>query len=303
MNPYYNNTNFFDSVRIFFSRKSIFPQLILINVGVFVLVYLINLILWLFQLKTSSGMSIVTYWLAVPSSVEMLIIKPWTVVTYMFLHEGFFHLFFNMLILYFGGMIFLQYLNERQLLWTYLLGGLTGAFFYIVSYNFFPVFLESNPFAIALGASASVLAILVAMATYVPQYTVNLFLIGPVRLKYLAIFFIIVDIFSIQGSNPGGHIAHLGGAFWGFLYVFILKGGKDVLSFPEIFPRKRKMKTTYRNPAGKPERPLDDDEYNKRRVAEQKVIDSILDKISKSGYDSLSSREKEILFRNSNSKS
>jgi membrane associated rhomboid family serine protease len=302
MNPYYNNTNFFESVRIFFSRKSVFPKLILINIIVFAIVYLISLILWLFQLNTSSELSILTFWLAVPSSVEMLALKPWTVFTYMFLHEGFFHLFFNMLVLYFGGTIFLQYLNERQLLWTYIIGGLAGALFYILSYNFFPVFLKSNPFAIALGASASVLAILVAIATYVPQYTVNLFLIGPVRLKYIALFLIIVDIFSIQGSNPGGHIAHLGGAFWGFLYVFMLKGGKDILSVPLIFKRKRKLKTTYRNPAGKPERPLTDDEYSKRKIAEQKLIDSILDKISKSGYDSLSSREKEILFKNSHNK-
>lgn len=302
MNPYYNNSNFLDSARIFFSRKAVFPRLILINVTVFVLVNVINLVFWLFQLNSSSELSTLTYWLAVPSSLEMLVLKPWTVFTYMFLHEGFFHLFFNMLVLYFGGTIFLQYLNERQLLWTYILGGLTGALFYILSYNFFPVFLESNPFAIALGASASVLAILVAMATYVPQYTVNLFLIGPVRLKYIALFLIIVDIFSIQGSNPGGHIAHLGGAFWGFMYVFMLKGGKDVLSVPRFFHRKRKMKTTYRNPTGNPERPLTDDEYSKRKIAEQSVIDSILDKISKSGYDSLSSREKEILFKNSHNK-
>lgn len=304
MNPY-NSTNLFDSARIFFSRRSVLPQLILINAGVFILVYLSNLIFWLFQLKTENGLSFLTHWLAVPSSFSSLILKPWTVITYMFLHEGFFHLFFNMLILYFGGNIFLQYLNEKQLLKTYILGGLSGAVFYILSFNFFPVFFDSNPFAIALGASASVLAIMIAIATYVPQYTVHLFLIGPIRLKYLALIFIVIDIFSIQGGNPGGHIAHLGGAFWGFLYIYLLKGGTDLFSFPGFFLRKSKMRASYKNQNFRKDdfgRPITDDEYNQRKNAEQKVIDSILDKISKKGYESLSSKEKEILFKNSNHK-
>ncbi|MDP3445389.1 MAG: rhomboid family intramembrane serine protease [Ignavibacteria bacterium] len=301
----YNSPYLVDNFRNFFKKKSVLQRLILINAGVFALVTISNLVLWLFKLKTQDGMSLLTYWLAVPSSFDSLITKPWTVLSYMFLHEGFFHLFFNMLILYFGGTIFLQYLNERQLLGTYIIGGLMGAIFYIVSYNTFPVFLEATTFAIAMGASASVLAIMIAIASFVPQYTVQLMFFGPVRLKYLAVAFIVIDIFSIQGNNPGGHIAHLGGAFWGFLYILILKNGTDLLAFLDFGSRKKKFSKSFGNSTGyttQKGRPLTDDEYNKQKNIDQKKIDEILDRISKSGYDSLSNKEKELLFKNSNQK-
>ncbi len=300
-----NNPYSLEAIKQFFRKKAAFPRLILINVIVFALGYLLHLVLWLFKIDEVGSLSLMSRWFAVPSSITTLIAKPWTVITYMFLHEGFFHLFFNMITLYFGGTIFLMYLNNKQLLWTYLLGGLSGALFYIAAFNFFPVFLEANPFAIALGASASVLAVLIAIATYVPQLTVNLFFVGPVRLKYIAIFFIVIDIFSIQGDNPGGHIAHLGGAAWGFVYALLLLKGTDLLAFKQRPRRMKKMKvnknTSYRQQNNG--RPLTDDEYNQKKQAEQQVIDSILDKISKSGYASLSEREKAILFKNSNNKS
>lgn len=301
MNPYYQQQNFFDRVRAFFSRKSMLPRLILINVAIFVLAYLSGLLSWLFQIETSNGLSFMAEWMAVPSLPANILLKPWTVITYMFFHEGFFHLFFNMLVLYFGGIIFLQYLNERQLLFIYLTGGLSGATFYILAYNFFPVFLTANPVAIAMGASASVLAILIAIAVYVPDYTVNLLLIGQLRLRYLAIIFVLIDIFSIQGGNPGGHIAHLGGAFWGFSFALLLRKGIDVMRPFNAIVFRRKMKATFKNPKirTKNGRPITDEEYNTRKAAEQEVIDIILDKIAKSGYDSLSSKEKEVLFRNS----
>lgn len=300
-----NNPYSLETLKQFFLKKAAFPRLILINVIVFALGYLVHLVLWLFKMDEVGNLSFMARWFAVPSSIATLLTKPWTVITYMFLHEGFFHLFFNMITLYFGGTIFLMYLNNKQLLWNYLFGGLSGALFYIAAFNFFPVFLEANPFAIALGASASVLAVLIAIATYVPQLTVNLFFIGPVRLKYIAIFFIVIDIFSIQGDNPGGHIAHLGGAAWGFAYALLLRSGTDLLALKRRPHRMKKMKvnknTSYRQQNNG--RPLTDDEYNQKKQAEQQVIDGILDKISKSGYSSLSEKEKAILFKNSNNKS
>ena len=294
--------NFFDSMRHFFARKSTLPRLILANVLVFALVHLVNLIFWLYRLgPTGSGeISLIAEWLAVPSAFSALALKPWTVITYMFLHEDFLHLLFNMMVLYSGGIIFLQYLSEKQLFQTYIFGGLTGALFFILAFNSFPVFESVNTKAIALGASASVLAILVAISVFVPQYTVNLMFIGPIRLKYLALIFLLLDIFSIQGSNPGGHIAHLGGAFWGFMYIMMLKNKFDFYRIFNIFKRKR-LKVAYRDESKqKTKRPLTDEEYNQKRNEYGARVDIILDKISKSGYSSLSEEEKEFLFRMSN---
>ncbi len=299
-----SQSNIFDNAKDFFSRKSFLPRLILINIGVFVLVYFVNLFVWLFQINTEGAgtLSPLVKILAVPSAIDQLLTKPWTLISYMFLHEGFFHLLFNMIILYFGGSIFLQYLSQRKLLSTYIIGGLTGALFYIAAYNIFPVFNQANINAVALGASASVLAIMVAIATFVPQYTVNLVLIGRVRLKYLAIAFIVIDIFSIIGNNPGGHIAHLGGAFWGFAYIYLIKHNIDVYQVFNSFYRP-KIKVSHRKKKGfaKPDgRPLTDDEFNKIKLSKQAEIDKILDKIARSGYSSLTAKEKEILFRMSN---
>jgi membrane associated rhomboid family serine protease len=302
MNPY-GQTNFLDSARYFFQQKSILPRLIILNIAIFAIVHLVNLFLWLFQTgftPETEGISLVTQWLSVPSLFENLLVKPWSIVTYMFLHQDFLHLLFNMMILFSGGSIFLQYLSEKQLLQTYLIGGLFGALFFILAFNFFPVFKVANQNAIALGASASVLAIMVAIATYVPQYTVNLMFIGAVRLKYLAIIFLVLDIFSIKGDNPGGHIAHLGGALWGFGYIVLLKNKYDVYTIFNIFKR-RKLKVSYRNTEKKrSERPVTDEDYNARKNEYASKVDEILDKISKYGYSSLTSQEKEFLFKMSN---
>jgi hypothetical protein len=207
-----------------------------------------------------------------------------------------------MLILFSGGSIFLQYLSEKQLLQTYIIGGFSGALFFILAFNFFPVFEAANRHAIALGASASVLAVMIAIATYVPQYTVNLVFIGPVRLKYIAIIFLVMDIFSIQSSNPGGHIAHIGGALWGFVYIIALKKNFDFYAVFNIFKRS-KLKVSYRNTdtsGQKSSRPVSDEEYNARKNEYAAKVDRILDKISKSGYASLTEQEKEFLFKMGN---
>jgi len=286
--------------QIFFSR-TVLSRLILINTAVWLLVQVVNLFAWLFAVPQESAvLSFIGQYFALPASLPALASKPWTLFTYMFLQEGFFHLFFNLIMLYFGGIIFLEYLSEKKLLWTYILGGLTGALFFVAAYNIFPVFANVRSMAVALGASASVLAIIIAIATYVPDYTIHLFLVGRMKLKYLALIFIAIDLLSISKGNAGGHIAHLGGAFWGFVYAFYLRKGTGLFTFHIKNPfagRKWKKMDTTRPESG---RPIDDDEYSKRKVATQKEIDHILDKISKSGYDSLTKAEKDLLFKNSN---
>jgi membrane associated rhomboid family serine protease len=302
----YIQQNPFDNLKFFLRQKNILSRLILINLIVFVLVNLVSLILWLFGInsgiQTQFGISPIAYWFAAPSNPGLLIQKPWTIFTYMILHEDFFHILMNMIMLYFGGRIFMEYLNERKLLSTYIGGGLFGGLLYVISFNYFPVFQESVKYSVALGASASVLAIFIAIASYVPNYYVNLFFIGRVRLKHIAIFFIIIDLLSIQGTNSGGHIAHIGGALYGFGYIYLLKNGFSLnkyFSLSKFNYRKTKQKK-YSNPEYK--RPVSDDDYNRKKVSQQKEVDKILEKISKSGYSSLTKKEKEFLFKNSNKK-
>lgn len=285
--------------KIFFS-KSVMSRLLLINTVVFVTVTLVNALLWLMGYK---GVSPIVTWFSVPSDINELLIKPWAIFTYMFLHEGFFHLLVNMIMLYFGSVLFLEYLSQKKLLLTYLLGGLTGALFFIIAFNVFPAFVSIKQGAYALGASASVLAIFIAIATYVPDYVVHLFLFGRVKMKYIAIVFVAIDLLSIQSNNPGGHIAHLGGALWGFVYALMLRKGNNIFKIFEHFKmpsfgrRARYKKFDTSRPSSG--RPMNDEEYSKKRAATQHEVDRILDKIARSGYASLTKAEKDLLFRSS----
>lgn len=301
-----SNRNTGELLKQIFLSPNILSRLILINTIIYLIVNVVGLFALLFNLTNSISLNPLANVFALPAELSMLASKPWTIFTYMFLQEGFFHLLFNMIMLYFGGIIFLEYLSYKKLLWTYIFGGVAGAVFFIIAFNTFPVFKSISSSAIAMGASASVLAIIISIATYVPDYTVRLFLFGAIKLKYLAIAFIVIDVLSIQSGNPGGHIAHLGGALWGFIYAFSLKNGNDVykilynFKLPKFTWSKKESKFSTSRP--KSGRPLSDDEYNKKRAATQEEIDNILDKISKSGYSSLSSKEKELLFKTSNKK-
>lgn len=212
-----------------------------------------------------------------------------------------------MLVLYIFGEIFLQYFSQRKLMSTYICGGLAGGLFYILAYNLFPVFEVSREISYALGASASILAILIVIAAYVPDYRINLLFIGPIKLKYFALSIVLIDILSIPTGNAGGHIAHLGGAFWGFLYIWLFQRGTDVYApFNKFYGNSKGKKTRFRvhktTKTSKAKRPVSDEDYNARKAEEERVIDEILDKIAKSGYNNLSSKEKEILFKSSNKK-
>jgi len=304
----YQQTSFLDKLRSFFGSSSALPKLILINLAVWVIIRFFGVFAFLFSRPGSdpsaSLFDFLTKWFAVPAYLGDLVSKPWTLLSYMFLHIDFFHILFNMLWLFWFGQIFLQYLNNRQLVFTYITGGIAGAFFFILFYNIFPVFESALQQAVALGASASVLAIVVAIAFYVPNYTIYLLLLGPVKIKYVAIFSIVIDFFMIRSGNAGGHIAHLGGALWGFIFIRALAGGLD-MSVPFSFKpgklfsvsgrrRRKHFKNVYTS-----ERSLTDEEYNYRRAEHQKRIDQILEKIKRSGYDSLSKEEKELLFNSS----
>lgn len=294
-------SNFWKEVRSFFVNGSVLSRLLGINIAVFLLVSVIRVIFFLFA--ASSAYDGIINLFGVPSNFQTLLYRPWTLFTYMFLHFDFFHILFNMIMLYVGGRLFSEFLGQKRLTGTYILGGLAGALFFILAYNIFPVFQEIKTVSVAVGASASVLAIFIAIATYMPDYQLPLILLGRIKLKYIAIFFIVIDIISIDQGNAGGHLAHLGGALWGFLYIMMLKKGKDpakwsgswIQAFSTLFKPKPRLRVEYRS-----ERPLSDDEYNRRKVQNQKRMDEILDKISSRGYESLTSEEKEILFKLSN---
>lgn len=293
----------------FLKNNTILAKLIIVNVAIFLIINILRLFLFLFNIDFShqlcgSGVFELTYWLAVPSSVTSLLTKPWTIITYMFLHEDIMHILFNMLMLYFSGKIFIDLIGKSRLFAVYFLGGISGAFLYILAFNIFPVFNLAVNCSVALGASASVLAILVAVSTFKPNYIVNLLFFGQVKLKYIAIVFILLDILSIDKGNPGGHIAHLGGALLGFAYINMLKKGYAISfyrfnDFFKLFKKKKKSKLRVEYKSTKP---LTDEEYNTQKVEKQKKIDAILDKISKTGYENLTKEEKEFLFSSSNRK-
>ena len=275
-----------------FRHGSVLTRLIYVNLGVFLLVKAIGLILYLV-----SQPSPLVVWLSVPSALEILALRPWTPITYMFLHEGFFHLLFNILGLYWFGKLFLYHFEGEKLLSVYLMGGLAGAFVYVLAFNVFPAFTHMN--SIMLGASASVFAILMAVAVYDPNREIRLFFIGQFPLKYISAFYVVLSIISISTSNPGGNLAHLGGAAWGWFYIMQLRKGKDrgslvvkaIGKIEKLFKPKENLKVTFKQP------PRSDYEYNRQQNIQQEEINRILDKIAESGYESLTKQEKEILFR------
>ncbi len=288
----------FDEIKFKFKHGNNLIRLIYINIGIFIIVKVINLVYFLFtQIYLDEFFS---YWLAFPSNLHSFISKPWTIITYMFMHASLWHILFNLLWLYWFGQIFLEYLDQKRLLSIYLLGGFVGAFTFAAAYNLFPAFSVLANGASLVGASAAIMAVVIAISVIVPNYTLNLMFFGPVKLKYIAIVTIVIDIISIPYSNAGGYISHIGGAFTGYLFAVNYKKGKDIskgfsafldLLF-NLFHFKKKMKVTYR-------KPVSDFDYNKQKANDQKEIDRILDKIAKGGYDSLTKQEKEYLFHSS----
>ena len=290
--------NFREKILYRFQLLNVAEKLIALNVLFFVLPLLINTFLYLFKIPIDSYI----IWFQLSSSFGELVFKPWTLITYSFLHSGFFHLFFNMYIFLFASRLFLNLFESNSLLNVYFLGIIIGGLLFLFSYNFFPVFENSKPYMI--GSSAGVMSLLIFMSTYSPYLEVRLILLN-VKLLYIGIAFIILDVIQIPYGNAGGHIAHLGGALLGFIYANKLKNGVDIgLPFERIVLKvstlfqfnKTKMNMVYKSKSAKKSigRNDNDSETN------QKKIDEILDKINSSGYESLSKKEKDFLFKAGN---
>ena len=256
-----------------------------------ILVFLFLNVLALFTALRVTSLPLSGYllsWLQLPATVGAWIYKPWTIITYMFTQQGLFHILFNMLWLFWMGIIFLDFLKKRQFIFVYLAGGVLGGVLFMLAYNFIPVFREEALRTVLIGSSASVSAVVFATATLLPDYTLRMLFFGNVKLKYLALAFIVIDVLAIAGLNAGGSIAHIGGALLGYLYIRQLRAGHD---WSRVLGQRKKSKLrVVRNDHTSPRQdpPL---------VPNQEVIDQILDKISQSGYDSLTKAEKEALFK------
>ena len=293
----------FDDLKRTFQQGNIVVRLIYINVVAFVLCTLLSVMLGLFSVPSVEYLRI----LSLPADLLQLLRRPWTFITYMFMHADLWHLLGNMLWLYWFGKLFLYFFSAKHLRGLYVVGGLLGGLLYIIAYNLLPVFNDQLYSATLVGASASVLAIAIATAVREPEYRINLMFIGPVRLKYFALFIVLFDILYVGGSNAGGHLAHLGGALAGWWFVRGINRGYDITRWVnacidaigalfrkrERKPRKPKMKVHVNN-AGN-DRKTDYD-YNARKKAQSEEVDHILEKLKKSGYSSLTDEEKRKLF-------
>ncbi len=291
--------NIWENIKLTFKQGGGEIKLIYVNIAVFLLYHIVLIVFRLFEVPATFLIS----YLAVPADLTRLLYRFWTLITYMFLHEGFFHLFFNMLCLYWFGKIFLSVYSERHLIGLYLVGGLLAAFFYVGAYNIFPYYVNQLPNSVLLGASGSIMALIVASATKLPDMQIRLFLLGSVKLKYVAIVTVLISFFGITSANGGGELAHLGGALAGYLFVVLLNQGKDITSwvnkvidwFVNLLRPRENMKV-HKTKKNAPNRKMTDAEYNMNKARNMAEIDRILDKIKKSGYDSLSAEEKRRLF-------
>lgn len=219
--------SFITDLKNSFNKGNIYIQFIYINVGVFIVTSLLG-ILWM--LFNRNGAFVLQY-LELPAWTLQFVKQPWSLLTYMFMHAGILHLLFNMLWLYWFGQMFLSLFSAKHFRGLYLLGGICGGLLYMIAYNVFPYFSDSLYYSYLLGASASVLAIVVATAVRAPEYRVNFMFIGTVRLKYVALFMVVTDLLFMTSGNAGGHIAHLGGALAGWWFASGLSRGHDATSW------------------------------------------------------------------------
>lgn len=278
-----------------FSRLWISEKLIIINVLIFILD---RLLVFLFRLHPEYFIR----WFELPENFMSFITQPWSIVTYAFFHDpqNFFHLFWNMILLYFAGRLFLTLFGPKRFITVYILGAIAGGILFLLSYNLFPVF--SDIHSALVGASAAIMSVLIFICTYTPDREVRLIFI-PLRLWHIGVIFVLLDLVQLPLGNPGGHLAHLGGALFGFFYARNLRKDKDIGRWFErlIFniigtsytKKTRPLKTVYKNKTAT--RRSDKSKTDKDRY--QRQIDEILDKISKSGYESLSKEEKDFLFK------
>ncbi len=291
----------FDEFKSAFQRpNNAHVQLIIINVVIFLAIGIISVV---GEISGATAFSDFIYnQFTIPPVIGDYLSRPWTLITYMFAHSRWdiFHILFNMLVFYWFGRLFVEYLGSSKLTALYILGGLAGGVLYLLMFNTVPYYIERSGFPGMVGASAAVYAVVVATATLLPNYTFFLLFFGPVRIKYIAGFYVVISFLGTTQANAGGNIAHLGGALIGFIYLKQLQSGINwggwitatLDWFQDLFKSKPKVKVTYRSEEKVMKKPV------KVTVSKssQAEIDAILDKISDHGYESLTKDEKEKLF-------
>lgn len=293
-----------DDIRQQWNMGGMLMRLIMVNIGVFLLVWAVEILGWLFNVQGIGNLLLDQ--LMGTGDPGRLIFKPWSPVTYMFTHHAPMHLFWNMIIFWFSARLFQDLLGGKRLLGNYLLGGLAGFVLYALG-PLLPAHLALGSTGPILGASAAVMGVLIGIATYRPDMVVHLFLIGPVRLKYIGIAVLVLDLIAIRnGSNTGGHLAHLGGALYGFLAARQLPKGRDwsgafidrLERIGSWFKPKKGGQMRVEKTPPKGYRPG----HSAQSTTQQKQarVDAILDKISRSGYDSLTQAERDFLFKSGN---
>jgi membrane associated rhomboid family serine protease len=297
-----------DDFKNAFNRpNSAHTQLIIINVVVFLFLALLNVFSSLFGFQ---GVFHFVYdQFSIPPVFSEFLTRPWTLITYAFAHSlnDIFHILFNMLVFYWFAKLIIEYLGSDKVIILYVLGALAGSIAYLMVYNLIPFYVERSGFSGMVGASAAVYAVVVAAATLLPNYTFFLLFLGPVKIKYIAAFYIVLSFLGSVGGNAGGNIAHLGGAFMGYLYITQLQSGNDwgkwiisTMNFVKsFFKPSSKIKVSYKKEKTTSSRPSSSSSSaasKKSSNASQEEIDAILDKISEKGYESLSKEEKQKLF-------
>ena len=280
--------NILDDLKLQYRTGGMVQKLIFWNIGCFLLslVFFYSFSVGIFQIPT---------WIALSSDIGTFVKAPWTLVTFNFFHYGFFHLIFNLMVLHFAGRLFSTYFTDKQLLGVYILGGIFSGLTFILSY------IVIAKVGLLVGASGAIMAILLSATTYAPFMLLRIPLIGIVKLWHVTFVILLVDLIQLPLDNTGGHIAHLGGALFGFIYIKLLQSGIDLSKgismildfFVNVFKPKKKTPfiKVHRNTTKKVV-----NSFTEKDIT-QKQIDDILDKISKSGYDSLTKEEKEFLFK------
>ena len=286
-----------EDLKLQFRSGDVITKLIFWNIALFAIPFII------FGLLRLGGIDIPwMHYISLSSNPADLLWKPWSLISYSFFHVGIMHILFNLVMLHFSARLFTTFFTQKQLLSLYFVGAIFAGLLYLFSYAIFPSL--ANLKTELVGASGAVMAILFAVATYAPMMTMRLLIIGNVKLWHIAIVLLIIDLVQLSVSNTGGHLAHLGGAFFGYFYISQLRKGTDITHWlsrlldgiTNLFVRKPKtpFKAVHKNVSPKAKASTSRI-VTKSRTQQQ--IDEILDKISKSGYDSLTTEEKEFLFR------
>ncbi len=291
--------SFWDNLLLKYKQANVAAKFVYINVAIFLVQALLLVFCRLFGIDTGW----IALWLELPANFSLLLGRPWTLLTYMFVHANFMHLFFNMLWLYFFGRLFLRYFGNRQFFIVYFGGGLAGALLYLLGYNLLPYYRPMAEFSMLAGASAAILSLTVAMAFYRPEEELHLVLFGRVKMKWLAVILIVIDLLSLTGDNGGGSLSHIGGALFGLaagLYYRRFGVWQSDSSWKTV---RNNLKGNFKGKAGKSyhrarfEKSDIDQAYRDQRKADNDRVDAILDKVKASGYDSLTPEEKQFLFQ------